>query len=140
MTPRALAIKRGSGQRWRSARRALAHDPVFKSPEDVFDLACADIRIEQPNRELAVQRSIWSLQPRRRLLFGAKHRNGLTGHTCDSIQAIGFVGVQLARLPAPCHRSSGHMKDVGGFGHRQSQPFANRLERAVREPLPDALS
>jgi len=136
------ALLRGArhGQRRRSARHALAHDPVFNPPKDVFDLACADIRIEQPNRELAVQRSVWSLQPRRRLLFSAKHRNGLTGHMCDSIQAIGFVGIQLPCLAPPCHRPSRHMKDVGSLGHRQSEPFANGLKRAVREPLSDALS
>jgi hypothetical protein len=66
---------------------------VFNSPEDVFDLACADIRIEQPNRKLTVQRSIWSLQPGRRFVFRAKYRNSLTGYTRDSIQAIGFIRV-----------------------------------------------
>ena len=32
------------------------------------------------------------------------------------------------------------MKDVGSVGHRQSKPFANGLERAVRQPSPDALA
>jgi hypothetical protein len=113
---------------------------VFNSPEDVFDLPCADIGIEQPNREFTIQRSIWSLQPRRRLLFSAKHGDGLTGHTRNSIQAVGFIRVQLPRLPTPSHRTGGHMKDVGSLGHRQSEPFANGLERAVREALPDTLS
>jgi hypothetical protein len=66
---------------------------VFNPSQDVFYLPCAEIRIEQPNRELAVQGSIWALKPRRRLRFSAKHRNGLAGHPRDSIQAIGFIWV-----------------------------------------------
>jgi hypothetical protein len=66
---------------------------VFIAAENVFDLACADIRVEQPNGELTVQRPVRSPQPRRRFVLSTKHRNSLSRHACDSIQAIGFDGV-----------------------------------------------
>jgi hypothetical protein len=111
---------------------------VFNPAEDVFDLASADIGIEQPNRGLTVQGSVRSLQPRRRLLFGAQDRHGLARHTRESIQAIGFVRIQLPRLSAPGHRPSGDLEDVGSVVHGQSEPFTNGLERTVGEPLLDA--
>ena len=47
----------------RSARHALADNPVLDSSKDVFDLTRTDIGIEQPERNFTVQCSIRSAQP-----------------------------------------------------------------------------
>ena len=112
---------------------------MLNSAENVFDLSRPDVRVKETNRRFAVQRTVRSLEPRRSFFFGSEHRDRLAGDARDTIQAIGLVGVEPAGLAATRQRSGRHVEHCGGFERRQSKPFAQRLQRSVRESFFDAL-
>ena len=113
---------------------------MFKPPESVFNLACADVRVEKMNGSLAAESSVRSAQPGRRVVFGPENIERVRGYASHTVQAIRFVRIEPATLLPASERPCRHVEDARRLRYRQPQTLAERFQRAVRQSILDPLA